>query len=330
MKSLRLLLVAATLLASLLVVTPAFAADVARGPIPSAATIDGVALLGLSEAEARAAIVATTSVPTLASLDIACEGTTRTVDPNPVVSVDVDAMLDEAYASSSAIPFELTVRFSVDSAVVRGWIAPFSSAIDRAAVDSVYAVAGRSLVVTPSAMGRRVDVAVGEAAISAALQASAIAGGAAQPDVVLLVVPVSPSVTPANIGRAILVVLGKYRLHSYNGGGIEKTYRCAIGMRRYSTPRGAFRVIGKQVMPWWNNPGSAWARRMPKRIKPGPRNPLGTRALYLNAPGIRIHGTSNSRSIGRAASHGCIRMNRKDIEALFPLIPVGTPVFIVK
>ncbi len=67
---------------------------------------------------------------------------------------------------------------------------------------------------------------------------------------------------------------------------------------------------------------------MPAYIPPGPGNPLGTRALYLNAPGIRIHGTYNSASIGTYASHGCIRMLIGDSEALFPLVPVGTKVII--
>jgi L,D-transpeptidase ErfK/SrfK len=67
---------------------------------------------------------------------------------------------------------------------------------------------------------------------------------------------------------------------------------------------------------------------MPSYIGPGPRNPLGTRALYLNASGIRIHGTNNSNSIGTAASHGCMRLRRADIEDLYPLVPIGTPVFI--
>jgi L,D-transpeptidase ErfK/SrfK len=64
-------------------------------------------------------------------------------------------------------------------------------------------------------------------------------------------------------------------------------------------------------------------------IPPGPGNPLGTRALYLNADGIRIHGTPSDSSIGSYASHGCIRMHISESEALYPLVPVGTPVFII-
>jgi lipoprotein-anchoring transpeptidase ErfK/SrfK len=56
---------------------------------------------------------------------------------------------------------------------------------------------------------------------------------------------------------------------------------------------------------------------------------LGTRALYLNAPGIRIHGTPASYSIGTYASHGCIRMLMEDVEELYEIVEIGTTVHVV-
>jgi lipoprotein-anchoring transpeptidase ErfK/SrfK len=53
-------------------------------------------------------------------------------------------------------------------------------------------------------------------------------------------------------------------------------------------------------------------------------------ACDLNADGIRIHGTENVASVGTAASHGCMRMQRHDIEEFYPMVPVGTPVYIVQ
>ena len=69
---------------------------------------------------------------------------------------------------------------------------------------------------------------------------------------------------------------------------------------------------------------------MPETIGPGPGNPLGTRALYLSAPGIRFHGIPSGEnwSIGQAASHGCMRMHRWDVEDFYPRVPVDTPVYI--
>src|SRR5438445_4485724 len=96
-----------------------------------------------------------------------------------------------------------------------------------------------------------------------------------------------------------------------------------------STPIGTWQVVGKELHPVWINPGDAWAASMPPVIPPGPDNPLGLRALRLSAPGILIHGTPEDSSVGHYASHGCIRMHEADAIALYPLVPVGTPVFIV-
>jgi lipoprotein-anchoring transpeptidase ErfK/SrfK len=328
----RLLPLLLTALVFALVALPASALAIeARGPVPSPAVVEGTPLFGLSEADARAAIVAAVPIPSMAPLDIVCLGTTRNVDPTGVVTLDVEAMLAEAYASTATDPYAIAPKYMVDQSAVRSWISPFSAGIDRPAVDARYIVARRRLQVVASVPGCRVDVDAGVSAVSAALLAEVAADGAAQPAVTVPVVAVAPHVHESTIQPALLVVLGEYRLYSYRvGGGLEKVYRCAIGMSRYPTPRGTFKVVGKKVLPAWYNPGSKWARSMPRYIRPGPSNPLGTRALYLNASGIRIHGTSQFRSIGRAASHGCVRLARKDIESLFPRIPVGTTVFIVK
>jgi L,D-transpeptidase ErfK/SrfK len=68
---------------------------------------------------------------------------------------------------------------------------------------------------------------------------------------------------------------------------------------------------------------------MPWYMPPGPRNPLGTRALGLDRGALVIHGTPQPWTVGTRSSHGCIRMRRGDVEKLFDLVPQGTPVFIV-
>jgi len=324
-------ILAAALTLVLLTVPGVATAAVHEGLVPSPAVVGGVNLLGLSDADARATIVAALPVPALAPLDLTCLGSTRVFDPATAVALDVDAILDQAYSSTATDPYVIAPTYTVDQAVVRGWISTFAMGIDTAATDARYSVVRRRLRVVASVAGRRVDADAGAAAVTAALLAEVAAGGAAQPPVALAVVPVAPKVHESNLPRALLVVLGETRLYSYRvGGSLEKVYRCAIGMSRYPTPRGTFKVIGKKVLPAWYNPGSKWARTMPRYIRPGPGNPLGTRALYLNASGIRIHGTSQTRSIGRAASHGCVRLVRRDIEALYPKIPVGTTVYIVR
>jgi hypothetical protein len=107
----------------------------------------------------------------------------------------------------------------------------------------------------------------------------------------------------------------------------------ATGSRRYATPKGTFKIVNKRFRPTWVNPAKysgGWGAGLPAKIGPGPGNPLGTRALDLNVGGIRIHGTSNAASIGYNVSHGCIRMHMPEVEELFELVGVGTPVVILQ
>jgi hypothetical protein len=124
----------------------------------------------------------------------------------------------------------------------------------------------------------------------------------------------------------LVVVRSERRLYVYKQGKVIKVYRVAVGRPIYPTPRGHFKIVNKRSNPKWVNPGSGWAKSMPRSIPPGPDNPLGTRAMDLSVSGIRIHGTPNAGSIGTAASHGCIRMLKWESEQLFRIVSIGTPV----
>jgi lipoprotein-anchoring transpeptidase ErfK/SrfK len=116
----------------------------------------------------------------------------------------------------------------------------------------------------------------------------------------------------------------------YDGFHVERRYPVATAMNGFLTPPGSWEVYNKVENPTWHNPApDGWGAGEPLEIPPGPNNPLGTRALYLTAPGIRIHGTPSDSSIGTWASHGCIRMHIPDSEALYPLVPIGTRVIIM-
>jgi lipoprotein-anchoring transpeptidase ErfK/SrfK len=142
--------------------------------------------------------------------------------------------------------------------------------------------------------------------------------------------PVVTAETLDHLLGSIRVDISERTLYLY-GGGEEpvKTYRVAVGMPAYPTPTGDFRIINKEVDPTWNPPDSRWAAGMGP-VPPGPGNPLGTRWMGLNSPGIGIHGTYANSSIGTAASHGCIRMYVHEAEDLFARVFVGTPVKIVE
>lgn len=139
-----------------------------------------------------------------------------------------------------------------------------------------------------------------------------------------------PEVTTSELGYTIVVRLSELKLYLYDGLDLVKTYPVAAGQPAYPTPQGEWAVINKAENPTWINPApDGWGAALPLSIPGGPSNPLGTRALYLDAPGIRIHGTADSGSIGTYASHGCVRMLGSDVEELYEIVPIGTTVHIV-
>ncbi|MCA1824969.1 MAG: L,D-transpeptidase/peptidoglycan binding protein, partial [Frankia sp.] len=140
---------------------------------------------------------------------------------------------------------------------------------------------------------------------------------------------VDPTVSDAAYDTVLLVRTGENKLYIYKQGHVARVFGVATGSPKYPTPKGRFQVTLKRYLPTWYNPHSEWSKDEPETIPPGPKNPLGTRAMNLSAPGIRIHGTPAARSIGYSVSHGCIRMRMPDVEALYPMVPKGTTVFIV-
>ncbi|OGV41532.1 MAG: hypothetical protein A2X46_02530 [Lentisphaerae bacterium GWF2_57_35] len=102
-----------------------------------------------------------------------------------------------------------------------------------------------------------------------------------------------------------------------------KRYR--VGTGKYgTTPIGDFVIEDKIAQPtWWRPDG--------KEIPYGdPENLLGTHWLKLNVPGYGIHGTWEPESVGQATSAGCIRLANDQVEELFTLVPIGTPVKIAE
>jgi lipoprotein-anchoring transpeptidase ErfK/SrfK len=143
--------------------------------------------------------------------------------------------------------------------------------------------------------------------------------------------PVTAKVTADSLGPTIVVHVDSNRLDLYEGFQVQRSFDVATAKPGYVTPDGEWTIYRKAENPTWYNPAlDSWGAGLPAVIPGGPGNPMGTRALYITAPGlIRIHGTSSDSSIGRYASHGCIRMHNWEVEQLYELVPVGTKVIIV-
>lgn len=118
--------------------------------------------------------------------------------------------------------------------------------------------------------------------------------------------------------RRIVVSIPDRTLLLLDGDRVLKVYAVAVGKPSTPSPQGEFRVVNRIPNPTWYGSG--------KIVAAGKRNPLGTRWIGLSEKGYGIHGTNEPRSIGKAASHGCIRMRIRDVEELFDLVDVGVPV----
>lgn len=116
---------------------------------------------------------------------------------------------------------------------------------------------------------------------------------------------------------------------------VVHTYPVSIGRMDWSTPLGQTKIVEKTENPSWRPPESIMAEHasdgevLPEVVPPGPDNPLGQFALRLALPGYLIHGTNKPYGVGMRVTHGCVRMYPEDIEALYALVSVGTPVVIV-
>lgn len=124
----------------------------------------------------------------------------------------------------------------------------------------------------------------------------------------------------------IIVSKGNNTLYYLKGKEIINRYPIATGKNKEYTPEGKFTILIKYKNPSWGGAG----RYEP--VKGGaPNNPLGKRWMGLNIRGggiYGIHGNSDRESIGKYVSLGCIRMYNKDVENLYDLIEIGTPVWI--
>ncbi len=115
--------------------------------------------------------------------------------------------------------------------------------------------------------------------------------------------------------RRIVISLTDRKLALLEDGLVVKVYDTAVGAPKSPSPVGTFQVVNRVALPTYYANG--------KVIPPGKKNPLGTRWIGLSLKGFGIHGTNVPKSIGRAASHGCIRLRNDDAEELFERVRPG-------
>ena len=134
-----------------------------------------------------------------------------------------------------------------------------------------------------------------------------------------------PTIQPAPVDEAVRLVVqrSQRRVVVYKGKKVVAKYPIAVGKPGWETPIGGFTVINKEEDPIFKSFKTGII------IEPGPDNPLGVRWIGIWTDGktqLGFHGTDQPELIGKAVSHGCIRMHNKDVIALYKYVTIGTVV----
>jgi L,D-transpeptidase ErfK/SrfK len=142
-------------------------------------------------------------------------------------------------------------------------------------------------------------------------------------------------IVPRRHPDGIVIDIAVRTLYWFQHGALRARFPVGVGRRDWGTPPGRYRIVGRREDPAWRVPASIQeemrARGEPvlPYVPPGAENPLGKYWIQLSAPGYGLHGTNAPGSVGKYASHGCMRLLPEHVALLYREAPDGTPVEIV-
>ncbi len=285
--------------------------------LPDGVRVAGVDVSGLKPTDAVAAVQAAFSAP----LTVVVDRSRLQLDPTKVATAY--AALAVARARTSAPDSRITLTVNVNGAALRAWVAAVAHRFDRQSKDATLSLRNGRPFLSPDRSGRALSASALTRSLVATLESNR------RTAVRVHTKTIQPTVTRAGFGPVIVINRSLNRLQLFSGMHLVRTFPVATGQAIYPPPKGTWDVVVKWKNPWWYPPTQdAWAKGLTP-VPPGPSNPLGTRWMGLDAPGVGIHGTDEPSSIGYSASHGCIRMQVPDAEWLFERVDVGTTVFII-
>jgi lipoprotein-anchoring transpeptidase ErfK/SrfK len=297
--------------------TPTTPTTTAPLDIAGDVTIGGVPVGGMGADMARATIESAFDKPLV--LRIASKRVA--LSPGEISAhASVEAALNVALTAQPGSA--VTLNVSVNNYQLHKYVLRLGKRFNRVPVDANVFLRNLRPRISEGRLGWTLKVSASQRVIRAALAANRRFA------LTLPLKKIARHLTKANFGPVIVIRRDSNRLYLYNGERFQKRFSVATGQAAYPTPLGHFQIVVKWANPWWYPPNSPWAKGE-KPVPPGPGNPLGTRWMGLSAPGVGIHGTPESGSIGYSLSHGCIRMYIPDAEWLFTHVRVGTQVFIV-
>jgi hypothetical protein len=314
-----------------------------KGEIADGITIGGVDVGGLSEARAEAKLRHQLLDPLRQSLTVSFEGQTWKLDGT---KLEVHAELGEAvseaiersqeggfpgrlvrYVSGEEVEESIEPRLTFSERAINRFVRHVAGEIDREPRNASVEPAADSLEVVSGHEGRKLR----DNLLTDQLDAAVLSGEASR-TIRARVHATEPEVTRKEVASRYPSYLtldrGTFTLRLWQSLKLARTYTVAVGQEGLETPEGLYEIQEKEENPVWRVPESAWAGSLAgQTIPPGPSNPIKARWMGI-FEGAGIHGTEELESLGTAASHGCVRMAIPDVEELYDLVEVGTPIFI--
>ncbi len=340
----RALILAATAATAASIVGAGYAYDRSRADlIASGVSVAGVEIGGLRATAARARIERELLAPLSQAVAVEAAGQHfRLTAREARLGANPSGMVDAALARSrrgsiverifrglrgERIEARLPGRTSFSRAAVVRLVDRVRHRVERAPRDAAIRYVASGLRVDPPREGLRIDRRALRRRIEARLSS------ADRTAIVVATERVAPRLGTKALARstpwAIVVDRGRFRLRLYHALGLHKTYRISVGQVGLETPAGLYRVQNKAVNPAWHVPRRPWAGKLAGKVIPGgtPKNPIKARWLGI-FEGAGIHGTDATSSLGRAASHGCVRMAIPDVIEVYDQVGIGAPIFV--
>jgi hypothetical protein len=322
----------------------AYAYDSSRkDEIADGITVGGVAVGGHDAAEATALVRRKLLSPLRHSLRVTFgDRSWRLPGSKLKIHADIGSAVEEAvedsreggfpdrlvrYVSGGEVDEQITPAITYSRRAINRFVRHIAAEINREPRNADVEPSFDSLTVVAGRNGRKLRDNLLEKDLRAA-----VLNADAPHSIVARVHPVKPEITKSEVASRYPSYLtldrGTFTLRLWQHLKLTKEYTVAVGMEGLETPEGLYEIQEKQVNPSWHVPDSPWAGDLAgKVIPPGPEDPIKARWMGIYE-GAGIHGTEETESLGTAGSHGCVRMAIPDVEELYDLVEVGTPIFI--
>jgi L,D-transpeptidase catalytic domain/Putative peptidoglycan binding domain len=314
-----------------------------KDKIADGVTIGGVDVGGLDEDEAKALVAKRLLDPLRHSLRVGFDGESWELSGEQLkLRADIDSAVEKAvedsqeggfpgrlvrYVSGGEVEESITPEVQYSERAINRFVREIAEEVNREPQNASVEASSEALEVVPGEPGRKLRDNLLEKELKAA-----VLNANAPRNLEARVHSTKPEVTTDEVATEYSTYLtldrGSFTLRLWKNLELAKTYTVAVGQEGLETPEGLYELQDKQVEPYWHVPDSDWAGDLAGQvIPPGPSNPLKARWMGIYE-GAGIHGTEETGSLGTAASHGCIRMAIPDVEELYDLVEVGTPIYI--